>query len=281
VTSPPRNDEQRRQALSRAVAGGSRPLGLVKACIEIARGEYPRLDGEPILREVRRIGAAVQKARLATPHARNVDVLARVITGVEGFTGDVEDYENPANSYVNCVLERRRGLPILLAILWIEVGRLAGIRVEGMPLPGHFLVVVQEQEEVTYADPFRGGRVLGESEMLSLWVGPGGEAPASGNPFARANSRRILLRVLGNLVQSYERRRDPRRMERVLWDQVELNPADPVLLARRGEARALSGDRPGALTDLNAAIPRMKPGPHFARAHETARLLARTRLQQN
>ncbi len=280
MSNHPRNDAQRRKALSRAVAGGSRPLGLVKACIEVARGEYPRLESEPILREVRRLGAAAKKARAASPGARNVDILQRVFAG-EGFTGDVEDYENPANSYIQCVLERRRGLPILLSILWIEVGRLAGIKVEGMPFPGHFLVVVREEDGVSYADPFRGGSVLDENEMLSLWIGPDGQAPTSGNPFVRVSSRRILLRVLGNLVQSYERRGDPRRMERVLWDQIELNPDDPVLLARRGEARAHCDERSAALSDLNAALPRLRPGPHFARAHETARLLARTRIQQN
>lgn len=262
------------------MAGGSRPLGLVKACIEVARGEYPKLESEPILREVRRLGASVRKVRAASPGLKNVEVLARVFVA-EGFSGDVEDYENPANSYVHCVLERRRGLPILLSILWIEVGRLAGIKVEGMPLPGHFLVVVREDDGVSYADPFRGGRVLDENEMLAMWIGPDGQAPSGANPFVRVSSRRILLRVLGNLVQSYERRGDPRRMERVLWDQVELNPDDPVLLARRGEARAHCDDRSAALSDLNAALPRLRPGPHFARAHETARLLARTRILEN
>jgi regulator of sirC expression with transglutaminase-like and TPR domain len=87
--------------------------------------------------------------------------------------------------------------------------------------------------------------------------------------------------VLANLAVSYERRGDGRRLDRVLTDQIALAPADPLLLARRGEARARFGDRAGALCDLNVALAALPCGAAFERVHEQARVLARLGASTN
>src|SRR5690606_13265031 len=72
-----------------------------------------------------------------------------------GFAGDVEDYGNPRNSLLDSVLDRRRGIPITLAVVLIEVARRAGVALEGVGMPGHFLVRAAGDGEL-FADPFHG-----------------------------------------------------------------------------------------------------------------------------
>ena len=244
------------------------------------RGEYPDLDEKAALSELKRLAALVKAARAEDPTLLPAEALSGVLARGAGFGGAVDDYDDPENSYLTRVLVRRRGLPILLSIIWIEVARLAGIPAFGLPYPGHFLVFVGARRDGQYVDPFRGGRVLSEHEALDLWLGagPGADLPS---PITRASPRRILLRVLANLVQSYERRRDATRLDRVITDQLVLSPHDPVLVARRGLARAGGGNRAGALQDLNWAVGFLPPGRHFDRAHDVARRLVRARPSLN
>lgn len=274
-------EEERRAALVQAVRRGSRPGALARACLLVARGEYPRLDPTVSLAE---IDAFVERTRLAlasSPTKKTWDVLAHVLGRVEAFRGPLEDYDDPENSYLNRVLARRRGLPILLSVLWIEVARGLGLPARGIPFPGHFAVFLGTGARGVYVDPFHGGRRLTQSEVLRLSMGPSGTAAVSRQWLHSCTPRKILLRVLANLSGSYERRGDGRRLDRVLTDQIALAPEDPMLLARRGEARARFGDRTGALRDLNVALAALPGGAAFERVHEQARVLARLGASSN
>jgi regulator of sirC expression with transglutaminase-like and TPR domain len=133
--------------------------------------------------------------------------LRRVLFEEEGLRGDVESYDEPANSSVARVLARRRGMPITLSILTLEVGRLAGLRLAGVGLPGHFVVGGPDLPGGRYLDPFDGGEI-GEPEQLSRRLAAIFGAPVAlgADALRPDSSRAILARVLLNLRRSYERR---------------------------------------------------------------------------
>ena len=132
--------------------------------------------------------------------------LRRVLFEEEGYRGDDESYDDPSNSSVARVLARRRGMPITLSIATLEVGRLAGLRLAGIGLPGHFVVGGADLRG-RYLDPFDGG-ALGEPEQLAARLAEiFGTPVALGEDALRPDStREILARVLLNLRRSWERR---------------------------------------------------------------------------
>lgn len=274
-------EAERRAALVHVVRRGSRPGGLAKACLIVARGEYPRLDPTVSLAEIARLSARVRETvdhGAGPPWRALADVLGRA----EGFRGNEEDYDNPDNSYLNRVLAHRHGLPILLSVIWIEVARGAGIPAVGIGLPGRFVVEVGRGRHARVVDPFTGGRPLSIAEALDLAVQATGDPTlTAGDVLVPATPRELMLRVLANLASAYEKRGDVKRQLRVVSDQIELAPADARLLARRGELRARQDDVAGGLADLNSALCRLPAGLAFDRVRENARLLARLRESEN
>ena len=132
--------------------------------------------------------------------------LRRVLFEEEDFRGDSESYDEPSNSSVARVLARRRGMPITLSIATVEVGRLAGLRLTGVGLPGHFVVGGADLGG-RYLDPFDGG-TLGEPEQLSERLARifGAPVALTENALRPDSTRDILARVLLNLRRSWERR---------------------------------------------------------------------------
>jgi regulator of sirC expression with transglutaminase-like and TPR domain len=274
-------EAERRAALAAMVRRGSRAGALAKACLLVARGEYPRLDPTVSLAEIERLSGRVREviAEGAKPPWR---ALTQVLGRSEGFRGNVHDYDNPENSYLNRVLAHRHGLPILLSILWIEVARGAGLAATGIGLPGRFVVEVGRGKQARIVDPFAGGRALSIADALDLAVQTTGDPTvAASDVLVPATPREIMLRVLANLANAYEKRGDVKRQLRVVSDQLALSPADPRMLARRGELRARQDDVRGGLEDLNRALVRLPAGEIFDRVHENARRLARLCESEN
>ncbi|UXY21743.1 transglutaminase-like domain-containing protein [Streptomyces cynarae] len=170
------------------------------------------------------------------------EALADVLGDRCGFRGSGADYERLESSLLHAVLRRRRGLPILLSVVWIEVARRAGAPVYGVALPGHFVVGFGPPDEQVLADPFDGGRVLtgGDAEML---VAGATGAPLDPSMLTPADPLDVVLRVLNN-IRAWAATR-PERSDVALW-AVELSllvPSHPArlryehaqLLVQRGE----------------------------------------------
>ncbi|MFI7009107.1 tetratricopeptide repeat protein [Streptomyces sp. NPDC050145] len=159
-----------------------------------------------------------------------------------GFHGVPGDYQRLDSSLLHAVMRRRRGLPILLSVVWLEVARRAGAPVYGVALPGHFVVGFGTPEEQVLADPFAAGRVLSGADAELLVVGATG-APLEGSMLRPADPVEIVLRILNN-VRAWAAAR-PEHSDVSLW-AVELSlllPSHPArlryeraqLLVRRGE----------------------------------------------
>ena len=145
-----------------------------------------------------------EKIREGTP---GITGLCAVLFEEEGFKGDEDSYDEPSNSSVARVLRRRRGMPITLSIVAIEVGRLAGLRLTGVGLPGHFVVGGPDLPEGMYLDPFDGGALYeagGLSRRLAAIFGSAVEL--SPDTLRPDSTRGILSRVLLNLRRSLQRR---------------------------------------------------------------------------
>ncbi|OIJ64860.1 transglutaminase-like domain-containing protein [Streptomyces mangrovisoli] len=159
-----------------------------------------------------------------------------------GFGGRPADYQRLESSLLHRVLERRRGLPILLSVVWMEVARRAGAPVYGVALPGHFVVGFGPREQQVLADPFEGGRVLTGSDTELLVAGATG-APLDPSMLTPADPLEVVQRILNN-IRAWASAR-PERSDVSLWavELALLLPSHPArlryeraqLLVQRGE----------------------------------------------
>ena len=186
-------------------------IDLAHACLLIAEDAYPGLDVPAYLAELERLAQRL-RARLPQAHAGEEKVIALNAFLYEelGFTGNVEAYYDPRNSYLNEVMDRKTGIPISLSIVYMEIGRRIGLPLEGVSFPGHFLVRLR----------VRGG-VPGEDLPLDQFIEP-------------ASNRQILARVLRNLKGIYRQADDPARLLDVLNRMLVLSPRSRSDLRDRG-----------------------------------------------
>jgi regulator of sirC expression with transglutaminase-like and TPR domain len=175
--------------------------------LAIAAGAHPGLDPTGWLAELDRLAQGVP----------DVDALLVRLFEEEGFTGNASDYYDPRNSLLPHVLTRRTGIPITLAVVAIEVGRRAGVRLEGVGMPGHFLI--REPGSDIHIDVFSGGTRLDPAGCEALFRAVTGAGPGvrfGPDQLPHTTNRQILTRMLENLRVVYRHRRRPADLEWVL-----------------------------------------------------------------
>ena len=169
--------------------------------------------------------------------------LAEVLGVEEGFMGDEDDYYHPDNGLLHTVLVRKRGMPILLSAVWMEVGRRAGLSMEGVGMPGHFIVRVGSSPGVL-VDPFAGGsRITVDECRRKLESMSGGKLPWRSDFIRGVGVAGIVERVLHNLAGAYGRRRDEGGRFRALTFLTSLRPDEPDNLFARAEIAETLGVR--------------------------------------
>ncbi|MHB9859275.1 transglutaminase family protein [Streptomyces sp. YIM S03343] len=169
-----------------------------------------------------------------------------------GFGGSATDYQRLESSLLHQVLVRRRGLPILLSVVWMEVARRAGAPVYGVALPGHFVVGFGAAEEQVLADPFEGGRVLTGPDAELLVAGATG-APLHPSMLTPAEPLDLVLRILNN-IRAWAAAR-PECTEVSLWavDLSLLLPSHPARLRyERAQLLVQRGDYTSGAAELDA-----------------------------
>jgi regulator of sirC expression with transglutaminase-like and TPR domain len=202
--------EEARARFIEMVALNECDLELDRAALLIAAEEYPHLDVEKCLDK---IGALAEMARAgddgsADPLTR-IMRLGSLLFGKLGFRGNVDDYFDARNSFLNDVIDRRMGIPITLSVLYIEIARRIGLRLFGVGLPGHFIVKFVGDEYEILIDPFNGGRLLSEQkcrEMIEEMYN--GEMMFVPNFLYAVTKKQILKRMLQNLKGIYARAGD-------------------------------------------------------------------------
>lgn len=232
----------------------------------VARVEYPRLDPSPYLDRLERMGDAAldrlaNEVRMDGPLEARVDALNRYLFEELGFSGNRERYDDPRNSCLNEVLDRRTGIPITLSLVYIEVARRAGLRAEGINFPGHFLVRVRpdlhtdDPDEGLIVDPFHGGALLLEPDCRALLRRHlGDEAAFDRSLLAPAARKPILVRMLLNLKRLYVQMRSFPQARQVTDLLLALTPSSLIELRDRGLLAYHMHDFSAALRDLETFL---------------------------
>jgi regulator of sirC expression with transglutaminase-like and TPR domain len=202
---PPRSPRQR---FAEVVGGHDDAIDLAEAALLIAAEAYPGLD---VARYVGRLdelsSAAAMALRTAESDAQRMRELVRFLSAEARFRGNQDDYYDRRNSFLNEVLDRRIGIPITLALVYIEVARRLGLVLLGVGFPGHFLAKQPGSPELI-VDPFF-GQILSLEECqrrLQAVLGPSAQLEPS--HLEVATPREILIRMLRNLKQVYLRTRE-------------------------------------------------------------------------
>jgi regulator of sirC expression with transglutaminase-like and TPR domain len=203
--------------LRRMLARPEQELDLARACLLIARQEYPDVQADLYLDRLQTLGEGATRLvrnRVADDAAH---ALALYLAEEEGFTGNREDYYDPRNSFLNQVLDRRTGVPITLSAVYMEVGRRAGLHMEGVGLPGHFVVRVLGTGEGSLLDPFFGGTLLtAEDCQHRLDRIYGGKVQLTDDMLRPCGPRGMLARMLRNLKSIYVQAGDHERALRTV-----------------------------------------------------------------
>ncbi len=205
-----------RRLLRRFIA--QEPVDLARAALAVAREEYPDLDEGRYLRILDELASGVHAGLPAgASPERKVGRLNSYLFHELGFVGNRGDYYDPRNSYLNEVLDRRTGIPLTLSIVYMEVGRRCGLRVEGVGFPGHFLCKVHLVGGELVVDPFHRGLLLGLDELKRrLAAAVGDQVKFDARVLRAAKPREILVRMLQNLRSVYQERNDmPRALSAV------------------------------------------------------------------
>jgi regulator of sirC expression with transglutaminase-like and TPR domain len=237
---------------------------LAPAALAIARVEYPSLDVSGYLDTIDRMGDAAA-ARVARSGARGQDaikVLNEYLYDDQRFTGNRDRYDDPRNSFLNEVIDRRTGIPISLAVVYLEIARRAGVDVAGVNFPGHFLLRAaaeiprpRYEGEVLIVDPFHGGALLSEvdcREMLRQHVGE--EAAFDRNLLEPATRLEIVVRMLVNLKRLYVKMRSFPQARFVADLLLTVDPSALSELRDRGLLAYHLEDFNAALRDLETYL---------------------------
>jgi regulator of sirC expression with transglutaminase-like and TPR domain len=234
------------------LTGRDSSLPLDRAALELAAIEFPEIDREAAV-SLLDTYAAELGARLSDPRDGKTYVREanKFLFDELGFRGNTTDYYDPRNSCLNAVLTARTGIPITLSLVYMEISRRMGKAVEGIGLPGHFIVRYDDGFYSAYIDPFHGGRLLDAEDCFALarevsqveiepdrrWLTP-------------VNKRDVLLRLLRNLGVAYTSRgRTDKAIEAVSL-LIEANPSSAEEYRRRGILHVQAGHIAAAKQDL-------------------------------
>jgi regulator of sirC expression with transglutaminase-like and TPR domain len=210
---------------------------LDEAVALLAADEDPSVRPESIVQSLDQIATGLHLPEgVAT-----IEAVARVNThlfATLGFEGDSEAYHDPTNSLMHRVLERRRGLPILLSVLYIEIARRVGLAVDGIGYPGHFIVRPRDADPIFYLDPFNHGKVRRAEALaarLERLIPEVVHDEALRAQFMDpVDARYILSRMTNNLRASYLRSGDGEGVLRSVERLIVLQPHEPSHQRDRG-----------------------------------------------
>jgi regulator of sirC expression with transglutaminase-like and TPR domain len=232
------------------------PIDLARAALVIARVEQPSLDAAPSLDVLDRLGARAARRleRLRDRSAQGrVAALNALLFEDEGFAANRAHYDDFRNSLLNVVLERRRGIPITLALVYMEVARRAGVTINGIAFPGHFLLQVPDEQagDDLILDPFGGGVALDDGDCRQLLARHlGDDAPFDPAYLRPCSARLMLARILNNLKRTYLGQRSFPHARLVTDLMLAVDPTMLWELRDRGLLAYHLDDFPAALRDL-------------------------------
>jgi len=243
------------------MVGNDDELPLFEAAVSVAQDEYPELDVQQVLGDVDQMVARLRRRCPADAGSmQRLRLLNQFFFRDMGFGGNVNNYYDPDNSYLSVVLRTRRGIPISLALLWLELAQGIGMKARGANFPGHFMVKVNLPNGQVVIDPFTGQSLSREdlSERLEPYKRRQGlvddyDVPV-GLYLQPAAPRDILARLLRNLKEIHRTQEDWLRLISVQDRLLVLLPDAWEEYRDRGLAWAEMGDPRQAVADLETYL---------------------------
>lgn len=240
-------------------------IDLGRAALAIARQEYPDLKIDDYLSQLDGLGQVVE---LRIGDERNpyriIAALNTVLFKELGFQGNRSEYYDPKNSFLNDVITRKKGIPISLSVVYMEVARRVGLSLEGIGFPGHFLVKYDDGDVEILIDVFDGGEIRAREDLdrmlQQLYRGQVSYQPGF---VAALGKRDILRRMLNNLKWIYLERGEPLKTLSVLDQLVILDPSAASEIRDRGLLYITLECYAQALDDLESYL-RLTPGAEDA-----------------
>ena len=254
------------ERFARAVDRPDPEIDLAEAALLIATDAYADLDVGHYLHILDEIAEPLE---VRLPEGALLpdllDALHGHLFGELGFFGNAEHYYEPQNSYLNEVLDRRRGIPISLSVVYMEVARRIRLEVVGIGLPGHFIVEARRADASALLDPFHGGEslTLEDCERLVSEV-YGGTVPFAEEYLVPVTKRQILGRILNNLKMIYLNEGNAESAWPVVEKMVHLDPDSPVDRRDRGLLAHGRNLFPLARSDLRFYLDRRPDAPDRA-----------------
>lgn len=256
-------------------------IDLAEAALLLAALDRPRVDPERYRHHLallaRDVGAATDAAGARLD--RRIAALNRVILGKYGYAGDRLTYEDLQNANLMRVIDRRKGLPVALGILYLHAARAQGWEAHGLGFPGHFLIRLDDGARRVVLDPFNRGRRCDTAGLRGLLKATLGlEAELEAAHYATVGNRAILLRLQNNIKLRLLRERRWARALDVVEAMLLFAPGEPELWREAGILSSRLGNLGRAVECLETSIAQQ---PSDAARHATAALLQRLRNQLN
>jgi regulator of sirC expression with transglutaminase-like and TPR domain len=263
-------------------------FALLEAAVSIAQDAYPQLDPQAVLGEIDGLAHRLKRRLAADASAmQRLRALNHFFFAELGFAGNVNDYYDSRNSYLNDVLETRRGIPITLALLYVELASQVGLTARGVSFPGHFLVKLRMPQGEVVLDPFSGRSLSREDldERLAPYRKRHGLVGDFDTPLGlflqSTEPREVLARMLRNLKEIHRSASDWGQLLAVQQRLVLLLPAVPEERRDRGLAWAELGRPDEAADDLDAYLAQRPDAQDAGEVRQRVRALrrpGRTRL---
>jgi regulator of sirC expression with transglutaminase-like and TPR domain len=264
-------------------------IDMLRAALTFARIEEPKLDVEHYVRRVdalaKRVAAKIVAAENSDPDdpAQVIAALNAVLFQEEVFRGNTVDYYSPRNSFLQHVLDRQLGIPISLALVYMEVGRRVEFPLFGVGMPGHFLLKHYDVDgRSTLIDVFERGSIVTEEDcrqkLNSIYAGQLSLQPEFLLPVTR---RQMLTRMLNNLRSVYISQRDFRRAVQVVDLILVIYPRSPEDVKQRAVLRFNLDDYRGALSDFDEYVKMSPDASDAEEIRQTALSLRRSMAMMN
>ena len=239
---------------------------LAEGALLIAQEEYPGLDVAHYLQRLDTMAEAIRRTLGLELDPRHIVARMNAYLFDElGFHGNQEHYYDPCNSFLNDVLERKTGIPITLAVIYLDLGRQVGLPIMGVGLPGHFIVQYVAQTAPFWIDPFHAGAILTHTDcMARVRQLYGQEAPWHEAYLHPVSDHAILQRMLFNLKAIYVQQGDYQRALGTVERLLLLSPEATTEVRDRGLLHYQLGHLEAALDDLQHYLQLVLDAPDAA-----------------
>jgi regulator of sirC expression with transglutaminase-like and TPR domain len=224
---------------------------------------YPSLDISGLLSSIDTMGQEValmlkKSGNMPPRPTQIIEKINDLLFNVQKFKANTDDYYNPLNSYLNIVIERKRGIPITLCMLYMRVARSVSFKMYPVNFPGHFLIkhILEDNSGEIIVDPFNGGRIMDDYSLKALieQAYPQQNIPLTHALVEKATAAQVLIRMLNNLKGSYYEAQDIDRYNIANEMVLAIDPYNPDAIRDKGIVLLKKGDPSEALKVLNSYL---------------------------